>query len=178
LNLITLDDPATKNIVIEGISNPTDWSCDTLTCTYIGADGGEPTSVVLSIKAPNQGGSFFFLEATDECNRTMRLDPALELWEGDEAPQSFEVEQNYPNPFNPTTSIRVQVAESSTAQLIVYDMLGRMVKTLHNGALDAGSHQFEWNGKDASGAEMPSGMYIYRFESGVSTVSKQMLLLK
>jgi len=81
------------------------------------------------------------------------------------APQAFKLEQNYPNPFNPTTAISYQLPAPSGVEgsavsfvnLKVYDVLGREVATLVDGARAAGVHTAHW---DAS--SMPSGVYIYR----------------
>lgn len=88
-------------------------------------------------------------------------------------PQTYALEQNYPNPFNPTTTIRFQLPQASHATLIVYNAIGEKVDVLHNGALEAGAHRFEWDASDLS-----SGVYLYRIEAGDYSATKKALLLK
>jgi hypothetical protein len=85
---------------------------------------------------------------------------------------------NYPNPFNPNTWITVELAEDSDMTLTVYDMLGRMVKTLASGTHAAGGHVFEWDGTDASGVALPSGIYFTRLVTPAHTATQQMQLGK
>ena len=77
---------------------------------------------------------------------------------------------NYPNPFNPNTWITVELAQDSDMNVSVYDMLGRLVKTLASGAHKAGGHVFEWDGTDASGVALPSGIYFTRLVDRKSVV--------
>jgi hypothetical protein len=93
-------------------------------------------------------------------------------------PTTFELMNNYPNPFNPTTQIRFALPQQSLAKLVVYDMLGREVRTLINGTLNAGYFEASWNGKNNNGMQVASGMYIYRIEAGTFVSAKTMMLLK
>lgn len=85
----------------------------------------------------------------------------------------FNLHQNYPNPFNPSTTIKFSIMENAKVELKVYDIIGREIKTLINGELNAGSHSIQF---DAS--NLPSGMYIYEVRSGNFLQSRKMLLLK
>jgi len=90
------------------------------------------------------------------------------------APLEFTLGQNHPNPFNPTTSIRFSLAASGQANLRVYDLLGRQVAELFNGAAEAGRlYQVEFNASD-----LPSGVYVARLQSGTSTKLIRMVLTK
>jgi len=91
-------------------------------------------------------------------------------------PTTYDLDQNYPNPFNPSTTINYQLPYSSRVSLIVYDLLGRQVKTLVDEMREAGYHQAVF---DASG--LASGVYIYRLQAtgnGTYHQVKRMLLLK
>ncbi|MEQ9266386.1 MAG: T9SS type A sorting domain-containing protein [Balneolaceae bacterium] len=90
-----------------------------------------------------------------------------------ELPQRLTLDQNYPNPFNPTTSIKYQLPEASNVKLQVFDLLGRSVVILVDGTVSAGVHTIEF---DASG--LSTGVYMYRLETGSTTISKQMMLIK
>lgn len=84
-----------------------------------------------------------------------------------------------PNPFNPVTSIRFSLSEEAPAvSLRVYDVAGRVVKTLHLGALQAGDHQVVWRGDDESGRTMASGVYFCRLETGGLVLSRPMTLVR
>ncbi len=93
-------------------------------------------------------------------------------------PTAMTLDQNFPNPFNPTTSINFSIPTSGMVKLAVHDMTGREVATLHNGALAAGNHVESWNGLDAAGVMVPTGMYIYRLESANAVQVRKMMLLK
>ncbi len=88
-------------------------------------------------------------------------------------PADFALHQNYPNPFNPSTEIRFQFPEATEVRLIVYDVTGREVARLVDGAMPAGQHRATW---DAAG--LPSGVYLYRLTADAFTETKAMILLK
>ncbi len=86
--------------------------------------------------------------------------------------------QNSPNPFNPSTTIRFYLPERVHVTLGVYDVSGRSVATLIDGYRDRGAHAVEWNGRDARGGDIASGIYFYRLRAGKETVTKKMALLR
>ena len=90
-----------------------------------------------------------------------------------EVPEGYVLEANYPNPFNPSTEIRFQLPEAVHVRLIVYDVMGRELVRLVDGAMPAGQHHATW---DASG--LPSGVYLYRLTADVFTETKAMTLQK
>ncbi|MCU0452699.1 MAG: T9SS type A sorting domain-containing protein [Bacteroidetes bacterium] len=96
----------------------------------------------------------------------------------DATPQEFSLQQNYPNPFNPSTEIRFTMPQTGKATLKVYSLLGQMVTTIVDGVREAGTHVATWNGKDATGRAMPSGVYLYRLESGSRMEMQKMVLMK
>ena len=93
-------------------------------------------------------------------------------------PKDFALDQNYPNPFNPSTTIRFALPQESLVKLTVYDMTGAVVKNLLNNSLGAGNKEVTWDGTNANGAKVATGMYIYRLEAGSFSSVKKMLLLK
>ena len=93
-------------------------------------------------------------------------------------PMRAMLHSNYPNPFNPTTSIRYDLATAGEISLTVYDILGREVAELVSGYWKAGYHQVIWDGRDLTGRELPSGLYIARLEAQGFSTSIKMLLLK
>jgi len=93
-------------------------------------------------------------------------------------PSVFELYQNVPNPFNPTTTIYYDLSENSDVEIIVYDMLGRKIKTLINQHQTAGLKSVVWDSKNEYNNPVPSGVYLYTISSESFTVTKKMLLLK
>jgi hypothetical protein len=91
---------------------------------------------------------------------------------------AYALEDAYPNPFNPFTTIRYRLPHSEHVELMVYDLAGRQVRTLIDGAVDAGEHQTRWDGKDASGQGVASGVYLYKLRAGSFAETKRMVLLK
>ncbi len=86
--------------------------------------------------------------------------------------------QNYPNPFNPTTTIAFSVAENGHVLLAIYDVRGRLVRTLVNEPRGVGSYRAVWDGKTDTGTRASSGVYFYRVSAGRFQSTKKMLLLK
>ncbi len=97
-------------------------------------------------------------------------------------PATFALYQNYPNPFNPSTSIRFDVPVSHKDQgqvkLTIYDVQGRLVKTVFSGHITAGSYRYTWNGTNEQGRHVVSGVYIYRLETPEFQMSRKMMLVE
>jgi hypothetical protein len=98
--------------------------------------------------------------------------------EASEVPASTYLAQNHPNPFNPVTTIGIGLSEPSNVVLQIYDVSGRLVRTLVDELLGAGPHEKVWDGRDSAGTSVASGVYFYRLTIGDKTLSKKMLLLK
>jgi photosystem II stability/assembly factor-like uncharacterized protein len=88
-------------------------------------------------------------------------------------PKSFNLSQNYPNPFNPSTLIEFDIPKSSFTKLIIYDINGRVIQTLVNQELKAGSYKADFDGTNLS-----SGLYFYELKTGDFTQTRKMVLLK
>ena len=86
--------------------------------------------------------------------------------------------QNFPNPFKPATTIEYTLSEQSSAVLGVYDAAGRLVVRLDQGVRDAGIHRAEWDGRDADGRAVGSGVYFYRIEGAPHVAAKKMVLVR
>ena len=89
------------------------------------------------------------------------------------APKKFELTQNFPNPFNPNTAIRFSLPETGNVKLTVFNMLGQEVAVLVNGMIESGTHIINFDA-----AELNSGIYIYRIESGSFNEVRKMTLIK
>lgn len=98
---------------------------------------------------------------------------------GDQTPASrFALAQNHPNPFNPSTRIAFSLAAPEPVSLKVFDMDGRLVRTLVEGVQTAGDHETFWDGTDASGRRVASGTYLYRLQTAARVLSRTMVLVK
>jgi len=125
-------------------------SCDDSTCGgYIGDAGG--CSVKLVVQA-----------ATGAEPVALQLD----------------LMQNYPNPFNPGTTISFTLPERTHVTLEIYDIHGQHVAKLVDEVLDRGENQRSWDGKDANGNLVGSGVYFCRIDAGGQTLTRKMVLLK
>ncbi len=91
---------------------------------------------------------------------------------------NFQLAQNYPNPFNSSTLIRFELRKQQFVSLHIFDLLGRVVKTLVEQEVDYGEHSVNWYGRDKYKRSLPSGLYFYRLKVGDKTMTKRMLLLK
>jgi Ca-activated chloride channel family protein len=95
-------------------------------------------------------------------------------------PEKFILYQNYPNPFNASTEIKYVVPHGKANYFVVikiYDVLGRLVKTLVEKEQSAGAYSVNWDGTDLSGKTVSSGIYFYSLEIGEFRITKKMLLL-
>ena len=82
-------------------------------------------------------------------------------------PEAFWLHGNWPNPFNASTTIAFDVSGTVPVHLVVYDVLGRRVRTLYSGEiLTAGHYRASWNGRDDEGRSAASGVYLYRLTAG------------
>ncbi len=93
-------------------------------------------------------------------------------------PPALTLARNHPNPFNPSTTIRFTLPEAVMVELSVYDCSGRRVQVLWTGRLPAGPHSRIWDGRDAAGRLLASGVYLARLSTGNRQLMRKMLLLK
>jgi len=90
-----------------------------------------------------------------------------------------ELDQNYPNPFNPATTIGFTLRERSHVSLSVYNVAGQLVRTLIDEVRTPGvSHSIDWDGRDARGSSVASGVYFYRLVTKDATLTRKMVMLK
>lgn len=92
---------------------------------------------------------------------------------GIDTPKEHKLSQNYPNPFNPLTTISYELPVQSNIKIIIYDVLGRVVKRLVNGIQKAGKYSVTWDA-----AENAGGIYFYEFQTENYKETRKMILLK
>jgi len=102
--------------------------------------------------------------------------PATGLNPGD--PLSFELYQNYPNPFNPSTKIRFDVPEPGKVTIEIFMLMGKRLKVLAETEYAPGSYRVTWDGTDAHGQKVGSGIYICRMGAGSNVKFIKLSLIK
>ncbi|MDZ7270725.1 MAG: GEVED domain-containing protein [candidate division KSB1 bacterium] len=93
-------------------------------------------------------------------------------------PERFELEQNFPNPFNPVTTIGFRLPTDSRVQVKIYNLMGRLVRTLVDGAMNSGRHEVRWDGTDDYGVVMPTGTYLCVMEAEGMRMTKKLVFAK
>ncbi len=144
----------------------------------------------------NAGAAYLFGGAMD-CNADQELDLCeimsgsgddadgngmLDECEGTTAvavrPAGLQLAQNHPNPFNPRTEIHFTVPADGVGSLRVFDLHGRLVRTLREGLFAMGEGSMVWNGRDDGGRAVGSGVYVYRLHVAGQVQERRMILLK
>ena len=90
----------------------------------------------------------------------------------------YNLYQNYPNPFNSQTVIKYALAKDSFVELIIYNILGKQVRTLVNNRQSGGYKSVVWDGKDSQGRLLPSGVYFYTLSTTDFTQTHKLLMIK
>jgi len=108
---------------------------------------------------------------------------SLQLNVGDVQPQDTLLAQNFPNPFNPETWIPYQLSRSTDVKIAIYDVSGRLVRSLDLGWQSTGSYMTPssaayWDGKNAVGERVSSGIYFYTLQTADFTATRRMVILK
>lgn len=93
-------------------------------------------------------------------------------------PASYLLSPNHPNPFTRATTLQYALPERSNVVLVIYDLLGKHIKTLVRGAEEAGFKTVAWDGTDELGRPVSAGVYLYRIQAGGFTQTRKMVLLE
>ena len=93
-------------------------------------------------------------------------------------PKVYRLSQNSPNPFDQTTGISFELPASSYVSVRIYDMTGRVVRTLTEAPAEAGVHSLAWDGKNDNAKEVPSGIYFCKLTAGSFNAAKKMTLIR
>ena len=92
--------------------------------------------------------------------------------------QKFRINSIYPNPFNPVINIDLFIENDDIVEISVFDILGKKVRSLHNGPMATGGHKIIWDGKGAEGLNASSGLYFISFRTESSVLSKKISLIR
>ena len=93
-------------------------------------------------------------------------------------PHAFNVYSNYPNPFNPVTTLRYDLPEDALVNITIYDIMGRIVRTLINSQQNAGFKSIQWNATNDAGSPLSAGLYLYKIQADYLVQTRKMVLLK
>jgi hypothetical protein len=91
---------------------------------------------------------------------------------------SFGLHQNWPNPFNPSTRIDFTLDEAGPVSLKIYDISGRLVRTLVDESRSPKSYMEEWDGRDVAGNDVASGVYFIRLTARGNTITRKAVLVR
>ena len=143
--------------------------------------GSEQARSVAAMTDLDGNGSFEILAGSD-LSRVVLLSGGdstlVSVGETRPLPKEFVLYQNYPNPFNPTTTIQLSLAAQSDFTLKIYDVLGREVKSFAYERVPPGVHKIVWDGKNAQGMPVGSGVYYYRVRFGNQMQTRSMILVR
>ena len=139
----------------------------------------------LALVDPYGDGSGTLLAGSDENMPFEELLRALERGDSSAVagvsslPRAFSLSQNYPNPFNPSTTISYTLPEGMhRVSLEVFDIRGRMVRTLVDREQEQGAYNVVWDGSSTSGQKVASGVYFSRLRAGSYSSVRKMVLVK
>ena len=93
-------------------------------------------------------------------------------------PLNFGLKSAYPNPFNPVTHLSYDLPQNEMVNITIYDMMGRVIKTLVNSSQNAGYKSVQWNATNDKNEPVSAGLYLYTIQAGEFRQTKKMLLLK
>ena len=103
----------------------------------------------------------------------------IDDWGHGGVPDVYALQQNFPNPFNPVTQIRYQLPEESIVTIRIYDITGRVVRSLVSGQKElTGYHQVSWDGTNNHGDGVSAGMYLYVIQAGKFRNTRKMVFIK
>jgi len=155
-----------------GVADPTGSNGNiALDPEFCDRPGGDYRIAATSPCAPEQSGGCGLIGAlTAGCGGVPVEDAAV--------PLVFRVEAAFPNPFNPMTTIRFTTPAAAHTSVVVYDLRGRVVKTLVNGVLPGDTHSVQWHGDNQSGSPASTGVYFYRVTSGLYSATGRVALIK
>ena len=131
----------------------------------------------LSVELDAYGSAVYTISPREEMVVIPQLPPLASVHDIVTLPEELDLLPNYPNPFNPVTTMRFHLPEPAEVQLIVFDIGGRQVRTLLYEERAAGYHEIPWDGTDALGNSVATGVYLARIEAaGASDVIKMIYL--
>jgi len=144
---------------------------------------GDGTLATMRFRVKQEGSTGFAFEsvdARDDANQALSLQGSVvQTAPGSPALVSRSVlRSNVPNPFNPLTKVRFALSQAGRVDVKIYDVSGRLVRTLVSEVRTAGEHEVVWNGTDDNGRSVSSGTYLLRMQAPDRSESRRMTLIK
>ena len=125
-----------------------------------------------------KGNSTLYFSVTDRAGNVSRKAVMWFSRNSSPRPNSYTLMQNYPNPFNPTTKIRYELPQYDFVTLIVYNALGKKVRTLVNRSQPPGTYTVEWDARNDREIHVSAGVYVYVLKTKTFNQIRKMVLLK
>jgi hypothetical protein len=122
-------------------------------------------STPILLYAPSEGDSTYTLAIEAADNFLNRSTDSVKVVVGSDLTLKVQNLLNYPNPFKDDTQFTFELTQSAEAEIKIYTVAGRLIRTLHPGILPAGYNQVYWNGKDADGDVLANGVYLYKISA-------------
>jgi len=145
-------------------------------------------SAAIALASGETGSTWSYVDTSVEPGETYDYELVIRTTSGEEfrspvarvtaARLALSLEQNVPNPFNPTTTLSFTLPERAEVKLSIYDAQGRLVAILVSGTIDAGPKKVTWDGRNAGGAPVSSGVYFSCLQVGEQRLARKMILLK
>ncbi len=133
------------------------------------------TDGIISTANLVQGGQLVFMSNLEQMVSIEDPDDVTPMPDG---VYQLSLARNRPNPFNPSTKIAFSLAQEESVRLSIHDLAGRRVTTLVDEVRGSGEYEIIWNGVDHRGRSVPSGVYIYRLDTGARRLTRSMTLVK
>ena len=154
------------------------WSNLDCASTNPSSGGGyELGATIGQADAGNLAGGAYALQGGFWSSSNQPTDAPPDTTEGS-GPFVFRLQGNIPNPFTSQTSISFSLAREEDVRLRVYDLAGRVVRTVLESRLGAGRHQVAWDGRDDAGRSVAQGIYFLRLRAGSFKADRKMALLR
>ena len=93
-------------------------------------------------------------------------------------PSYFTLEKNHPNPFNGDTHIQFNIPLQSEVFLGIFNLAGQRISTLIQDRREAGNHNLQWDGRDNSGKNVATGVYVCRLQTPHAAVTRKLMILR
>ncbi|MCJ7508264.1 MAG: T9SS type A sorting domain-containing protein [candidate division Zixibacteria bacterium] len=149
-----------------------------LSLSRFGKDVKEAIIVVCAVEDEVNEGYDWIETSRQYYNYSIELKEFTEVGnEGTIPPQKMKLDQNYPNPFNSSTVIFFCLDKEEEIKMTIYNILGQKVFTFSRN-MPSGQNQIEWNAKDNSGMDLPSGIYFYNLKTKEFSETKKLILLR
>ena len=119
-----------------------------------------------------------FNQVSDVSSQAFTITYPLDIDSESVGIRNISLNQNFPNPFNPSTTISYSLPERGSVNIAIYDVNGRLVKTLRDGPQESGSHQIVWDGTTENGLALNTGIYLCKLNAAEFSETIKMVYLK